>query len=223
MSIRKTSFSINEFYHIYNRGNDKREIFLDEQDYNYFIKLLYVANSNDNFNLANLNRYKDFNVFTQKNNNIVSIGAYVLMPNHFHILIAEIEDGGISRFMQKLGTAFVMYFNKKYKRTGSLFEGKFKSQHLNTDIYLKYIFSYIHLNPVKLIDKNWKESGLQSVSKTFDFLNQYQYSSYIDYIRPLHRKELAILTKDSFPDYFPSPKLMNKEITDWLKYKDSQY
>ena len=150
MSIRKVSFALGEFYHLYNRGNSKQIIFHDEQDYKRFVGLLYVCNQEENFKSDNLGKNTDL-LLIEVGKKLVSIGAWVLMPNHFHILATENIDYGISKFMQKLSTAYSMYYNKKYNRTGSLFEGKFKAQHLNKDSYLKYIFSYIHLNPIKLI------------------------------------------------------------------------
>ena len=87
---------------------------------------------------------------------LVDIGAYCLMPNHFHLLIRETAEGNISRFMLKLQTGYPMYFNKKYQRTGALFEGKFKAKHITNDNHLKYLFAYLHLNPVKITDpQNW--------------------------------------------------------------------
>ena len=160
MSIRKVSFVFGEYYHIYNRGNSKQKIFHEKEDYLYFIKLLYILNQ------KNKKQLRDYthDVFISRENcdPLVAIGAYVLMPNHFHILITPTEDGSVSKFMQKISTGYVMYYNQKYKRSGSLFEGKFKSQHANNDRYLKYLFSYIHLNPLKLIDKNWKEKGIKN-------------------------------------------------------------
>lgn len=220
MSVRKIAFAFGEYYHLYNRGNDKRQIFHDKQDYDYFLKLLYISNSKNNFKLQKIQRSKDNDAFNiEITDPVVSIGAYVLMPNHFHILITEKVDGGVSKFMQKLCTSYAMYYNKKYKRTGSLFEGKFKSQHLNTDRYLKYIFSYIHLNPVKLIDSLWKERGIKDTGKALSFLDQYNYSSYLDYIENSYRKENKIINKESFPGYFPTTETFLKEILIWLDYR----
>lgn len=218
MAIRKVSFVEGGYYHIYNRGNDKRTIFHDKKDYQYFISLLFVANSENSFNVVRMKRNKNSNVFDNTvENKIVSIGSYVLMPNHFHILITQKVDGGISKFMQKICTGYAMYYNKKYKRTGSLFEGKFKSQYLDTDRYLKYIFSYIHLNPIKLIDKTWKEKGIKNLGKSLSFLRDYKYSSFIDYTDTSPRVENNILDKKSFPNYFPSRNTFYKEILLWLK------
>ena len=121
--------------------------------------------------------------------------------------------------MQKISTAYVMYYNKKYERTGGLFEGKFKSQHLNTDRYLKYIFSYIYLNPVKLIDSKWKDRGIQNKQKALKFLKKYTYSSYLDYLG-INRLQNKILDTKAFPKYFPDKRSFLNEIFDWLNYKD---
>ena len=82
---------------------------------------------------------------------LVDIGIYCLVPNHFHLLIKEKTENGISEFVKKVATGYSMYFNKKYERTGSLFEGPFKAKRIDTDEYLKYIFSYIHLNRKQII------------------------------------------------------------------------
>src|SRR3989339_1573318 len=168
MSIRKTSFVPGEYYHIYNRGNSKQKIFLSKKDYERFVALLYGINTNESFNFFNFK--KGNGIFLKEvKNQLVSIGAYCLMPNHFHILITPLSEKGLSKFMQKLSTAYSMYFNETYKRTGGLFEGKFKSVHVENDNQLKYLFSYIHLNPVKLINSEWKENGIKNIKKTFKY------------------------------------------------------
>ena len=123
------------------------------------------------------------------------------MPNHFHILVTERVEGGISQFMEKLATAYVMYFNTKNERRGSLFEGPFKVKHIDSDSYLNWVFSYIHLNPVKLVDSNWKESGISNPTAVKDFINDYKYSSYSDYFLG-DRTESVILNKETFSDDF---------------------
>ena len=115
MGYRKQSFAISEYYHLYNRGVEKRKIFLDKRDYLHFLYLMYVCNTIKNIKTRDLGN--DFD----REETIVSIGAYCLMPNHFHILVKEKTNNGISLFMRKLLTAYAMYFNVKYKRTGRLY------------------------------------------------------------------------------------------------------
>lgn len=216
MSIRKVNFVPGEYYHIYNRGNSKQQIFLDEKDYKRFIDLLYAVNSEEKFNFSD--SVKGISVYERNiDKKLISIGAYCLMPNHFHILITPLSEEGVSRFMQKLSTAYAMYFNQKYKHTGSLFEGKFKAEHLNNDIYLKYIFSYIHLNPIKLIQKDWKEAGIKDKQKAINYLNNYKHSSLFEYLNKKRIENLIVCRKD-FPDYFNKEGYL-KEIMTWIKYK----
>ena len=153
---------------------------------------------------------------------LVSISAYCLMPNHFHLLIREIRDGGISKFMQKLTTAYTMYFNIKNERTGALLEGGFKARHADTDEYLKYLISYIHLNPVKLIDPKWKEEGIADTQHAKTYLEQYPYSSYLDYLGK-ERVQGKILDRASLPEYFESVKDFESNLAEWLNYNPKTY
>ncbi|MGI9118302.1 MAG: transposase [Minisyncoccia bacterium] len=220
MANRKINFASGEYYHLYNRGNSKQKIFHDEQDYWHFISLLYIFNTEDNISISDLKKAANFSLYeTETGSQIVSIGSYVLMPNHFHILITQKIEKGISKFMQKVATAYVMYYNQKYSRTGGLFEGRFKSRHLSTDNYLKYIFSYIHLNPIKLIQKDWKENGIKNIDEAKNFLNNYEYSSYKSFIGD-KRIQNKILEISDFPKYFPNKKSFTSEIFYWLKYKE---
>jgi len=220
MPIRKESFVPGEYYHIYNRGNSKQKIFNDEEDYLRFLDLLYISNSSEKFNIFDIRKFS--NIFdTERETVLVYIGAYVIMPNHFHLLLTQTEDGSVSKFMQKLTTAYAMYYNRKYKRRGSLFEGKFKSRHIHNNKYLKYLFSYIHLNPVKLIQTQWKKEGIKNKNKVIEYLNKYLYSSYLDY-KGIKRFYFSILSKDKFPEYFPSKKSFDKEIFEWISYGEQE-
>ena len=218
---RPHKFAPGEYYHIYNRGTDKREIFLDIHDYHRFIILLYLCNNSEALDLQKL--FREGRSFTElfeieNNNPLVAIGAWVIMPNHFHILIREKTAGGISSFLHKLKTSYCSYFNKKYDRKGSLFETTFKAEHANTDNYLKYLFSYIHLNPVKLIDPAWKENGIRDFNDSYKFLQNYEYSSYLDYLG-VDRIQGKIIDKVALPGYFKDKDAVETEIFDWLTYK----
>ena len=211
MSERKINFAPGEYFHIYNRGSDKRKIFNDNRDYHYFLKILYLANSEKSFVLRDL-RQDIYSV--DRGKNLVSIGAYCAMPNHFHMLITPLEEKGLSKFMLKFTTALSMYHNTKYSRSGSLFEGKFKAEHANDDRYLKYLFSYIHLNPIKLIEPDWEKTGIKDLDKVKNYLKKYYFSSYSDYLGD-QRPENKIINTDGFPDYFPTRDSFEHEILDW--------
>ena len=180
-----------EWYHCYSRGIDKRTVFAVDSDYRRFMQLLYLANQKLPIRHADLPSRitsKDFYVLA-RGAPLVSIGAFCLMSNHFHLLIQEINEGGISAFMQKLGTAYTMYFNIKYKRSGGLFTRPFRSRHVSHDRYFQHVIDYIHLNPSD-------EGHVQSERK----LRQYPYSSFGIFSRS-HSLEQSILGKEVFDVY----------------------
>lgn len=217
MGQRKIAFAEHEFYHLYNRGNSKQEIFRTNADRNRFILQLYAANSSKSFNLREIDQSE---VFTyERGELLVYIGAYCLMPNHFHLLVTPAKENGVQLFMQKLSTGYSMYFNKKYGRTGALFEGRFKSQHVDGDEYLKYLYSYIHLNPIKLIDSEWKERGIEDSRAALSYLESYRFSSLADYMH--QRAEGAILSKDAFPDFYQNANIQS-ELFEWLTYNPNK-
>lgn len=210
---------MNECYHIYNRGTDKRTIFSAPSDFERFVALLYLCNGKVPIVFREL---EEENIFEfNRGETIVDIGSYCLMPNHFHILLREKMTNGISSFMKKLLTAYSMYFNKKYERTGSLFEGTFKAKHAHTDTQLQYLFSYIHLNPAKLIDPDWKTNAHTNSKKLFDYISRYPFSSFPDY-QEKERKEQALLNRDVFPDYFETKGNVMRSLTEWLAYPTSK-
>jgi len=212
---RNFKFGVGEYYHIYSRGVDKRVIFVDDADHHHFMALLFLCNSNKRFVFRDV--ISDISNF-DRGEELLSIGAFCLMPNHVHFLVKETNESGISLFCQKIFTAYSMYFNKKYSRTGSLFEGAFKAKHADTDEYLKYLFSYIHLNPLKLLDPSWKENGLNKAKNdAVDFLGKYQFSSYNDYAGgDVMFKN--IIKKSDFPEYFISEGEFLDNLRDWFDY-----
>jgi len=215
--LRKTNLVPGEFYHVYNRGNDKRKIFLENSDYKRFIKLLFFCNSTHPVNIRELPKGVSFGNY-ERGETLVDIGAYCLMPNHFHLLLHEKIDNGITIFMRKLCTAYSMYFNLKNERKGKLFEGVFLAQHADSDEYLKYLFAYIHLNPVKLIEPKWKER-LMNKEMAQDFIGQYRFSSYADYAGET-REEALILNRSVFPEYFETEGDFEEEIYSWLNLEN---
>ncbi len=155
----------------------------------------------------------------ERGDTIVDIGAYCLMPNHFHILAREKIKNGISIFMGKLSTAYSMYFNKKHERTGKLFEGVFKATHANNDRYLEYLFVYIHLNPIKIIEPKWKDQGILNINNAKQFLEDYYFSSYFDYSKyGIKREDKLIIDKRNFPEYFENFKEFDSFIDGWLSF-----
>jgi len=218
---RNFSFAVDEFYHLYNRGTEKRALFTSSAEYTRFMHILYLCNGSIAVNFRELETEDIYAI--NRGETLVDIGAYCLMPNHFHILAREKKQNGISKFMRKLLTAYSMYFNTKHKRTGGLFESAFKARHVHTDEYLQYLFAYIHLNPAKRVDPHWKKNINADRGKIFDYINRYSYSSFPDW-QGVQRKEGAIQQKDAFPDYFEKKGSVERSLVEWLNYlitKDS--
>lgn len=214
---RKHIISEGEYYHLYNRGVEKRNIFLTQDDRNRFKRLLYVANGTERFVFRDIER-KDLKDI-DRGEPLVAIAAWVLMPNHFHILVKEITEGGTAAFMEKFCTGYSSYFNKCHDRVGPLFQGRYKSQHVTSDNHLKYLFAYIHLNPLKLVDPVWKEQRSATVTKAKKFISTYQHSSYLSYI-DTSRKESLLLTKSEFPEYFSEKKDFEDFHNDFFSFQD---
>ena len=147
---RKIVFHADQYYHAFNRGTEKIPIFREKGDLYYFFDSIILANQ---IGLGNQKRERDKTLERKKNKEIakqskklVSIIAYCLLPNHFHLILREEIEGGISKFMQKLGTSYTMYFNQKYERNGVLFQGKFKATHLDRGNALEFTSVYVNLN-----------------------------------------------------------------------------
>lgn len=189
MAMRKTPFAVDEWYHCYNRGVDKRITFQDESDYHRFLEQLYLANNGtplrrDDIGIRNFEEILKL----PRDEALVTIGAFCLMPNHFHLVLKEITEGGITTFMQKLGTAYTMYFNGRYERTGNLFNKPFRSRHIDNDRYLQYLINYLHCNPAELYEPRWKTGQVQNIEILIGKLIEYPYSSLGAY----ENKELPI-------------------------------
>ncbi len=213
---RTFSFAPGEFYHVYNRGTDKRNIFISRSDKDRFLTLLYLANQDGPVDLK-LQGSTLLEVEERIGEPLVEIAAHCLMPNHFHLLLRECEEGGISKFMQKLTTGYTMYFNKWNERNGALFQGRFKATHVADDRYLRYLISYIHLNPIKLIEPKWKETGITNKAHAERYLETYAQSSYLDYLGK-KRSEGVVLAREALPEYFSSGVDFKTFVTEWLTY-----
>lgn len=178
MAKRRTPFAIEEWYHCYNRGVEKRIAFEDVRDYHRFLELLYLGNDEFPLRRDDIGKYKFEEILKiPRGKKLVAIGAFCLMPNHFHLVLKEITDGGITKFMQKIGTAYTMYFNARHGRTGNLFIKPFKSRHIPDDRYFQHLINYVHCNPATLYEPEWKTSQVVDPQFLGDQIAAYPYSS----------------------------------------------
>ncbi len=201
---RKEAFEEGEVFHLYTRGVEKRIVFHTTSDYDRFLLLLFVCNGTKRVEMRNLlHSYQGLplvDVFDRikREETIVDILAYSLMPSHFHLIVREKQKGGISKFMLKLMTAYSMYFNTKHARSGPLFTRPFRSRHINSDEYFRWVFAYVLLNPLELHQPDWKEKGLRSSVDAAHYMQSYPYGSYREYFTTNHAIS-PILQKSALP------------------------
>ena len=227
MIMRNIKFVDEKIYHIYNRGVEKRKIFLDNEDRFRFIHNLFEFNDE---NPATNLYYKRPFLQTQsyevkprkiervKRELIIEILVFCLMPNHFHLLLKQTKERGISKFMHKLGTGYTMYFNQKYKRAGSLFQGTYKATLIEKDSHFIHLPYYIHLNPLDLIMPEWRKREIDDYKETMKFLENYRWSSFPDYIG---KKNFSSVTSREFLlEFFGGPTEYKKATVKWLQEID---
>ena len=222
--MRGIKFIEGKIYHIYNRGVEKRDIFLDDEDYFRFIHDLFEFNDEE---LATILYYKKpfIQLYETKSHRvdhkrklIVEILVFTLMPNHFHLVLRQRRENGISEFMHRLGVGYSMYFNQKYERNGSLFQGSYKAVLVKNEAHFIHLPYYIHLNPLDLKFPEWRNKEIKSYKETMRFLENYRWSSFPDYIG---KKNFPSVTQREFLlEFFGGPENYKKDILKWLKEMD---
>lgn len=199
MPYRTTPFSNQQVYHVYNRGSEKRRIFDDRRDYKRFLKtLVYYQLEGPKPKLSHFFKYQSFK--PTKTQKIVEILSYCLMPNHFHLLLKQIKEGGITEMITKVSLSYTKYYNTKYDRIGPLFQGEFKAVLIESDEQLIHISRYIHLNPI--------------VSFLVKDLNRFDWSSYLEYLNNVE----GLCSKEDVMGFFKSPKEYEKFVLDQVDY-----
>lgn len=202
-----------KIYHIYNRGVEKRDIFQEEADRWRFLQSIYLFNDERNSHRV-LTSFKQaeesLNIKSLKKKvkpkdkkPLLRIMADCFMPNHYHLIVEETKEEGKSKFMQKLGIGYTNYFNKKYNRVGSLFQGGYRSRRVESERYLKYLLVYVNvLNPVELIDLNYKEKDIENIKKVMNFAANYEWSTHKEY---LEKRDSFIIDKGILENAFANP------------------
>ena len=213
----------NEIYHVFNRGVEKRIVFDNDKDRVRFIHDLYEMNDalptlNNRYWLPKKDQYLEIQLphtpYSREREKLVDIFAFCLMPNHYHLLMRQIKEGGISKFMQKLGTAYTNYFNLKNERVGPLFQGRFKAVSVQEDRHIRHLFNYIHVNPLDLFMPEWQENKLKNFQKASEFLLSYRWSSYPDYIGK--KNFPSVINKSWANNIFGSTQAYRENLKEWL-------
>ncbi|MBI3572567.1 transposase [Candidatus Kaiserbacteria bacterium] len=215
-----------ELYHVMNRGVDQRDIMRDDRDRARFVHDLFEFNDqspagstyysfahkthgHENLDLRN----PDLGIRSR----IVDIHGWCLMKNHYHLLLSERVEGGMTLFLRKLNVGYANYFNERYHRSGALFQGRTKKVLIERDAHFLYILHYIHLNPLDYLKgaSAWRErdrNGIRNARAALAYLSEYRWSSYLDYCKTVNFP--SILTTDFFRRSLGEYK---KEIASYLK------
>jgi putative transposase len=212
-----------EFFHTLNRGVDKRKIFMDDQDRYRFIHDLFEFND-QNKPVSNRRRRSskmvNFASRPVERKLLVAVHAFCLMESHYHLLLSPLVEDGVVKFMRKLNIGYSKYFNSKYKRTGALFEGRYKSVPVTTDAHFIHLPYYIHFNPLDFEFHEWREGKLKDYDKAIKFLESYKWSSHLDY---LGKNNLPSITqRDELIRFFNENGGYEENISRWLKDLDTQ-
>lgn len=193
---------------------------MQSRDYSRFIRSMAEFNRPETTN--NVNYYFQSGkqrsaVRRGKEKKLVKILCFCLMDNHYHMLLKQVIDGGITEFMRKLGTGYTNYFNLKYERVGSLFQGKFKAVLVKSDSHLLFLPHYIHLNPLDFIEPEWRTGKLHNAKKALQFLKSYRWSSYLDYVNQNNFPDLT--EREFITGLYGSRTLIGyqREIREWLR------
>jgi REP element-mobilizing transposase RayT len=217
MAQRKQKILKGETYVVYNKGVFGHDLFHDKEDYERFASIMYLANSDKSFKVKDIKKYQRDMYKVNTGKKLVEIYGYVLVPNQFHIILSPISNLSATQYMQKVCTAYSMYYNRKYKRSGSLFEGRFRSNYIYNDKHLKHMFALINLMPLKLLQNDWMEIGISDEKKARQFLEGYDYSTFIDYFVG-DRAKTKIINKEAFMKKIEDGDDLQKDILEWLGY-----
>ncbi len=211
-----------EIYHVVIRGVAGQEIFKDRKDYFRMIFSLYEFNTQKPVEIREV-RQKRFEKSKrpikieaeEKRNPLVELLSFCLMPNHVHLLLRQLKEQGISQFMRKIEVGYAGYFNRRHERMGYLFQGRFQAVHIQNDAQLRVVFVYIHANPVSLIEPIWKRKKLRKPSRAIEFVENYKWSSFQDYIG---KKNFPSLTKRDFiTEVMGDREACRGMVEDWIR------
>jgi len=235
MPRKPREFVNGEIYHIVLRRAGNELFFGDIDDYYRGVFYIYECNTTKLIKIRErrkarakfketLKKIKEKEIkkglmWKDERDRLVEVLAFCLMPNHIHLLVRQLKEGGISKFIQKIASGYASYFKNKYgiKLKGHFFQDRFEAVHVKTDEQLKVVFVYIHTNPISLIEPKWKEYGIEKPEKVIKFVENYKWSSYSDYIG---KKNFPSVTEREFIlKVIGGEKGCREWVERWIKHK----
>ena len=233
MPYRRKELINGEIYHIVHRRIEGNLMFKDIDDYYRGIFSIYEFNNARAVNIKDRRkarlieksreRVSGFlkSLVADSRERLVNILCFCFMPNHIHLLVRQLREKGISKFMNKFGAGYPSYFYEKYglKGKGYFFQGRFKSVLIKTEEQVKNIFVYIHANPLAITEPNWKEKGIQDIDRAVGFLEKYKWSSYLDYIGKKNFPSIIKEEKEYLSEIMGGEQGCREFTENWIRYK----
>ncbi|MEK7080759.1 MAG: transposase [Patescibacteria group bacterium] len=234
MPYKEVKFITGGFYHLILRAIDNNLLFKNTDDYYRGVFSIYEFNNASPVSIRNRRKARAAfktayrgrdSVSTEglviepdKRDKLVEVMSFCLMPNHVHLLARQIKDGGIIKFMSKIGGGYGGYFNRKYKRKGYVFQDRFERVLIKNDNQLRIVFVYIHANPLSLIEPGWKELGIKNPEKAQSFLEKkYKWFSYPDFIGG--KSFPSVTDRDFLLDVMGGEERCKNAENDWIYHK----
>lgn len=219
--MRTTPFVVGDFYHVFNRGVDKRQIFMDDHDYLRFYVSMYAFNdekfSGGGRGIKTQKIIEDFHALGMEDvrERLVDVRAFCLRPNHFHMLIQPKNEGALSFFLQRLGQGYTRYFNQRHGRSGSLFQGVFQAVLVTRAAQLVHLPRYIHLNALDGLFPEWRKGAVSNVSKAMRALDGFRWSSHHTYMGRAQVLPVVSGALSDIGDPYMHPARYEKFLNDW--------
>lgn len=227
MPYRKQQFSNNDIHHITLKAIDNNLLFKDTDDYFRGIFTIYELNNSNPVTIQERRRVRkvfksrtsrDPNfTFEDKRDRLVDILCFCFMPNHIHLLLRQIKDNGITKFMSKTGAGYGGYFNRKHNRQGHVFQSRFNAVPVKTDDQLKVTVVYICTNPLSLKYPNWKKVRIENIEEAHSFLKEYKWSSYPDLAGI--KNFSSVTQRDFILEIVNGSEKCEEFIKNWIEYK----
>jgi len=227
--MRKEPFFVGDVIHVFNRGNRKQEIVRDEKDYVRITQMLYYFNDE----YASTHVFRDISKLSKfdfdkgfyrgferpegwpKRDPLVKILAFIVLDNHYHFILKETREGGVTKFMRKFGTGVTNRFNTKYKETGKLFQGSYKARCIKDDNQLRYLAVYIMVKNAFEMYPGGIKNALKNFDDAYDFAVKYLYSSLSSYADD----EISpIIDKDILENTFKNPEELKGFARDCIEF-----
>ncbi len=218
--MRQIELQVGDYCHVFNRGAGKQLIFRDKHDYRRFYQSMFLFNNKNFRNPGGYTEMRDEvllmfqNELKSQREPFVDIVSFCLLPNHYHLLLKQRLPNGIPLFLHKLAMGYSKYFNLRYKRTGTLYEGPYKAIIPEREGHLEHLPRYIHLNALDLTSIDWRSTLIDDWVGVVNALNKYPWSSHHVFINKKQR--LDVVSDDEVKKIFPEPETYWKYIKEWV-------